>query len=348
MKNTPVTIKSIAEALNISISTVSRALRDMPEIKAETRAAVQRLAAELDYQPNQLAKNLLHSRTRTIGVLMPNLSYHFYTAMLASIEEEALRAGYSVLVCQSNESHEREIVNMQNLLRSQVEGVLLSVARDSTDYEHITRLTRRNFPLVLFDRYADEIDACKVIIDDQDAAFRATGHLIAQGCRRIGFLAGPANLLISNQRLAGYRAALARHGLPADPAHVLHCDLTPEDASAQTRRLVSLPSPPDGLLMVSNRIAYPAMLTLKQLGVRLPEELALVSFNNEPSAALFSPTLTSVAHPIAGMAREMVRLLLLQIEQDTPFAPETRIFEAELIIRESSAKNRPAASPPCI
>nr|WP_316932310.1 LacI family DNA-binding transcriptional regulator [Hymenobacter terrenus] len=257
MKNTPVTIKAIAATLNVSISTVSRALRDMPEVRAETRAAVQRLAAELDYQPNQLAKNLLYSRTRTIGVLMPNLSYHFYTAMLASIEEAALAAGYSLLVCQSNESHEREIINIQNLLRGQVEGFLLSVARDSTDYEHIARLTRRNFPLVLFDRYADEINASKVIIDDKGAAYRATEHLIEQGCRRIGFLAGPPNLLISNQRLLGYRAALVQYGLPLNDAYMLHCDLTPEDARTQTNRLMNLPAPPMACLWLATALPTP-------------------------------------------------------------------------------------------
>lgn len=143
MKNSPVTIKDIARSLNISISTVSRALRGMPEIHIDTRNAVMRLAEELDYQPNQLAKNLAKSRTRTIGVILPNLSYYYFSAMLNSIEESALQAGYSVLVCQTNESYLREITNIQNLMRSQVEGFIISLSRDTDKYEHVERLAKK-------------------------------------------------------------------------------------------------------------------------------------------------------------------------------------------------------------
>ena len=222
MKNTPVTIKDIARSLNISISTVSRALRGLPEIHPDTRNAVVKLAEELDYQPNQLAKNLAKSRTKTIGVIVPNLSYHFFSAMLNSIEEAALQAGYSVLVCQSNESYLREITNIQNLQRSQVEGFIISLSRDTDNYEHVERLARKNVPLVLFDRYAESIDVSKVIVDNEAAAFKATEHLIENGCQRIGFLAGPARLLLSNQRIKGYQAALAKHNLLVGDQYVLH------------------------------------------------------------------------------------------------------------------------------
>ena len=159
MKNAPVTIKDIARQLNVSISTVSRALRGMPEIHPDTRSAVVKLAEELDYQPNQLAKNLAKSRTRTIGVIVPNLSYYYFSAMLNSIEEAALQAGYSVLVCQTNESYLREKTNIQNLLRSQVEGFIISLSRDTDNYEHVERLTRKQIPLVLF-RPLCRIDKC--------------------------------------------------------------------------------------------------------------------------------------------------------------------------------------------
>ncbi|AMJ67506.1 LacI family DNA-binding transcriptional regulator [Hymenobacter sp. PAMC 26628] len=340
MKSTPVTLKAIARELNISLSTVSRALRGMPEVHADTRAAVHRLAAELDYQPNQLATNLAHSRTKTIGVLMPSLSYHFYSALLSSIEDAAMLAGYSVLVCQSNESHLREITNIQNLMRSQVEGFLIALSRDTSSYEHIERLTRKNFPLVLFDRCADGIAASKVIIDNEAAAFNATEHLIEQGCQRIGFLAGPPNLLISSQRVAGYQAALARHGLPARREHLLHCDFTQEDAIAQTQKLLSQRQLPDGLLVVSDRVAFPAMYTLKQRGVRIPQDLAIASFNNEPFAALQTPGLTSVSQPLPEMGIETVRLLLRQLDADHEQPPlETKVLGTQLVIRESSLRN---------
>lgn len=341
MKNAPVTIKAIAQELNISLSTVSRALRGMPEVHADTRAAVHRLAAELDYQPNQLAKNLAHSRTRTIGVIVPNLGYHFFSAMLNSIEEAAMQAGYSVLVCQSNESHLREIINIQNLLRGQVEGFIISLARDTTNFEHVERLIRKGFPLVLFDRYAEGIEASKVIVNNHQAAFNVAEHLIEQGCQRIGFLAGPPNLLISNQRLSGFRAALAQHGMSVNEEYVLHCDYTQENAIAQTLRLMSLPQPPDGLLVVSDRVAFPAMFALQQKGVRIPDDLAIASFNNEPFAALQSPSLTSVSQPIQEMGIETVRLLLRQLDAESDLPPlETKILDTQLIVRESSLRKK--------
>lgn len=337
MRNAPVTIKVIAKTLNISLSTVSRALRGMPEVHPDTRAAVQRLAAELDYQPNQLAKNLAHSSTRTIGVIVPNLSYHFFAAMLNSIEDAAMQAGYSVLVCQSNESRLREAMNIQNLMRGQVDGFVISLARDTNNYEHIERLIRKNFPLVLFDRYAEGIEASKVVVDNYEAAFHVTEHLLTNGCQRIGFLAGPPGLLISNQRLAGYRAALTHHGLAVDESHIFHCDYTQENTVAQTLRLLRLPRPLDGLLVVSDRMAFSAMHTLKQKGVCIPEDLAVASFNNEPFAEFQTPALTSVSQPIQAIGVETVRLLLKQLDSanEQPLV-ETRVLATQLVVRESS------------
>jgi len=341
MKITPVTIKDIARSLNISISTVSRALRGMPEIHPDTRKAVMRLAEELDYQPNQLAKNLAKSRTKTIGVIVPNLSYYYFSAMLNSIEESALQAGYSVLVCQTNESYLREITNIQNLMRSQVEGFIISLSRDTDNYEHVERLARKNIPLVLFDRYAESIDASKVIVDNQAAAFKATEHLIENGCRRIGFLAGPPQLLLSNQRIAGYREALANHGLNMGDQYIVHCDYTQENTIMQALTLMSLPQPPDGVVMISDRVAYPAMYAMNQKGLRIPDDVAIVSFNNEPVSAFFSPALSSVSQPIQEMGTETVRLLLKQLDaaDDIPVAKETRVMETQLIVRASSLRS---------
>jgi len=345
MRSAPVTIKDIAKALNISISTVSRALRGMPEIHADTRMAVMRLAEELDYQPNQLAKNLLKSQTRTIGVILPNMSYYFFSAMLNSIEEAAMQAGYSVLVCQSNESYLREKTQMENLLRSQVEGFIISLSLDTNNCEHVERLVRKNIPLVLFDRYADSIRASKVIVDNFDAAFKATEHLVENGCKRIAFMAGPPQLLLSNQRIDGYRAALAKYGLPVSEQYILHCDYTQEDTLMQTLTMMNLPQPPDGLLTVSDRIAYPAMYALKQKGVRIPEDIAIVSFNNEPISMFVTPSLTSISQPIQSMGMETVRLLLKQLEATdlAPYVPETKVMPTELIVRESSMRKAPTS-----
>ncbi|MFC0184454.1 transcriptional regulator, LacI family [Pseudarcicella hirudinis] len=337
MKGTPVTIKDIAKALNISISTVSRALRGMPEIHESTRTAVIKLAEELDYQPNQLAKNLAKSRTKTIGVIVPNLSYYFFSAALNSIEEAAMQAGYSVMVCQSNESYLREVTNIQNLLRGQVEGFIISLARDTNDYSHIHKLMRKEVPLVLFDRYADEIEATKVIVNNKEAAFKATEHLLENGCKKIGFLAGPPNLLISTQRLMGYKEALEKHGIAFSNTNVFHTDFTQDNTVIKTLEMMSTLNP-DGIVAVSDRIAFSAMFALKQKGLRIPEDVAVVSFNNEPICTLLSPTLSSVSQPVQEMGTEVVRLLLRQIENEHKLPVETKILETNLIVRESSAR----------
>lgn len=339
MKNTPVTIKDIARLLNISISTVSRALRGLPEIHPDTRETVIRLAEELDYQPNQLAKNLAKSRTKTIGVIVPNLSYYYFSAMLNSIEEAALQAGYSVLVCQTNESYLRETTNIQNLLRSQVEGFIISLSRDTDDYEHVERLVRKNIPLVLFDRYVESINVSKVIVDNYAAAFKATEHLIENGCRRIGFLAGPTQLVLSNRRVEGYQAALTKHALSVGDQYVFHCDYTHENTIRQTLAMMSLPQPPDGVVMISDRMAYSAIYAMKQKEIRIPEDVAIVSFNNEPVSAYFSPALSSISQPIQEMGTEAVRLLLRELEAiDNTVPKETKVMETQLIVRASSLR----------
>lgn len=310
----------------------------MPEIHPDTRNAVKRLAEELDYQPNQLAKNLVKSRTKTIGVIFPNLSYHYFSAMLNSLEEAAMQAGYSVLVAQTNESYVRETINIQNLLRSQIEGLILSLSRDTANFEHVERLVKKGFPIVLVDRTADLTSVSKIVVDNRLAAFKATEHLIEQGCQRIGFLAGPPQLSLSRQRIDGYLAAASKHGVTAGDQYIRHCDYTNENTILQTLALMSLPYPPDGIVAISDRIAYPALYAIEQKGLFVPKDVAVVSFNNEPVSAYFSPGLSSINQPISEMATETVRLLLRQIESPEVLPSETKIFDTQLIIRESSLR----------
>ncbi|GAB4191521.1 MAG: LacI family DNA-binding transcriptional regulator [Thermoflexibacter sp.] len=339
MRTGQVTIKDIAKRLNISVSTVSRALRDMPEIHPDTKKAILKLAEELDYQPNQLAKNLAKSSTKTIGVIVPNLSYYFFSAVLNSIEEAAMQAGYSVLVCQTNESHAKEVTNIQNLMRGQVEGLLISLSRDTDNCEHIHRLLQKNVPLVLFDRYMNDLDASKVIVDNHAAAFKATEHLIENHCTKIGFLAGPPHLLISNQRLSGYKAALEKHGLEFDSRYVFHCDYTKENAIAQTLAMMQLDPPPNGIFAVSDRVAFATIFALRSKGYQIPQDIAIVSFNNEPVCEFLTPSLTSISQPIDQIGRESVRLLLQQIEAKEDIIPkQVSVLDTALVVRESSVR----------
>jgi len=334
-----VTIKDIARHLNVSVATVSRAMRDMPEIKPETRDAVLKLAKEWDYQPNILATSLVKSRTKTIGVIVPDLAYHFFASVIKGIEEEAIARGYSLLLTQTSELYERELTNVQNLSRGQVEGFIISLSQETTDFEHLKRLQRKGIPVVFFDRDAGEIDVTKVMVDNVNAAFEATNHLIDNGCKRIAFLAGPASVTVSNQRQTGYLQALNHAGLEVDKSLIVHGNYNLQKIIELTNYLFELQNPPDGLVVVSDRLAVGAIKALKAKNIRIPEDVAIVSFNDEPVCTIVSPSLTSVAQPTTEIGKMATSLLISQIENSTiQHKPEVIILKTELKVRESSMK----------
>ena len=335
-----VTIKDLARHLNISVATVSRAMRDMPEIKAETRDAVLKLAKEWDYQPNLLATNLVKNRTKTIGVIVPDLAYHFFASVIKGIEEEAIARGYSLLLTQTSELYERELTNVQNLSRGQVEGFIVSISQETTDFEHLKRLQRKGIPLVFFDRDADEIDVSKVMVDNVGAAYEATKHLIENGSKRIAFLAGPSNVTVSNLRQSGYEKAIQDAGLDLDKSLVVHGNYNLLQAIKLTNELFELENPPDGLVVVSDRLAVGAIAALRKKNIRIPEDVAIVSFNDEPICTIVTPTLSSVAQPTFEMGKMAITLLINQIENPVSAdKPEVIVFKTELKIRESSLRN---------
>ena len=335
-----VTIKDLARHLNISVATVSRAMRDMPEIKAETRDAVLKLAKEWDYQPNLLATNLVKNRTKTIGVIVPDLAYHFFASVIKGIEEEAIARGYSLLLTQTSELYERELTNVQNLSRGQVEGFIVSISQETTDFEHLKRLQRKGIPLVFFDRDADEIDVPKVMVDNVGAAYEATKHLIENGSKRIAFLAGPSNVTVSNLRQSGYEKAIQDSGLDLDESLVVHGNYNLQQAIKLTNELFELENPPDGLVVVSDRLAVGAIAALRKKNIRIPEDVAIVSFNDEPICNIVTPTLTSVSQPTFEMGKMAITLLINQIENPNCVdKPEVIVFKTELKIRESSLRN---------
>ena len=334
-----VTIKDLARHLNISVATVSRAMRDMPEIKAETRDAVLKLAKEWDYQPNLLATNLVKSRTKTIGVIVPDLAYHFFASVIKGIEEEAFARGYSLLLTQTSEMYERELTNVQNLSRGQVEGFIISLSQETTDFEHLKRLQRKGIPLVFFDRNAEEIDVPKVMVDNVGAAYEATKHLIENGCKRIAFLAGPVNVTVSNQRQMGYENALKDSGFQFDNTLIVHGNYNLQRIIELTDELFNLQNPPDGLVVVSDRLAVSAISALRKKNIKIPEDVAIVSFNDEPICTIVTPSLTSVSQPTFDMGKMAMSLLISQIDNpNTELKPDVIVFKTELKIRESSMR----------
>jgi LacI family transcriptional regulator len=332
-----ITIKDIAIALNISTSTVSRALRDAPDVKAETKAAVKALSEKLDYQPNRLALSLLNRQTNTIGVIIPNLDYVLST-MVKGIDEVALGAGYTVMVCQSDESYGREMVNTKRLLDSLVDGFIVSVSSETKIFEHIKKIQDKKIPLVLFDRIVNNIAAPKIRLDNIDGGVQATEHLIEEGYKKIAILAGPENLNISNKRMEGYLQTLKTHGLRSDKGHIIHCDFNQQYAYEATKELLASKNRPDAIFTISDRMAIGAMLAIKEKGLSMPHDIGLVGFNNEPIVSLVTPAISSVEMYAFEIGKATARAYIEMMSGATGMSDQEIIIKPKLFVRTSSKR----------
>ncbi|MGB4844357.1 MAG: LacI family DNA-binding transcriptional regulator [Ferruginibacter sp.] len=333
----PPTIKDIARQLNISVSTVSRAIRNASDVNKETKQAVMNLVDELNYQPNQLALSLRNKQTHTIGVIVPNLDY-VLSMMVRGIDEVALEAGYTVMICQSNESFGREILNTRRLLESLVDGFIVSVSAETKNFDHIKKIQEKEIPLVVFDRVTTHLKAPSVRIDNEDGGFQATEHLIEQGYKRIAILAGPKNLDISNKRMDGYLAALKKHGIKTDQSLIMHCDFNQDYAFFATEELLAMKKRPDAIFTISDRMAIGAMLAIKKKGLNMPHDIGLVGFNDEPILSLVSPTISSVEQPSFELGKITAKLFIEAMHNKGDMSDVEKILKPKLYIRESSQK----------
>lgn len=338
MKSKAPTLKDIAQQLGISISTVSRALRGMPEVNAETREAVMKLSKEVDYEPNMMATSLLKRQSNLIGVMVPNMDYFFSTAV-KGMDEAALEAGYTVVVCQSNESYGREIANVQRLLQSHVDGFIVSLSSETQNTDHFKRIVNKNIPLVFFDRDCSDIDTPKILLDNYGGAYQAVRHLLDRGYRRIAYLGGRRNLSISNTREQGYRDAIIQYGLEVEESINIHGDFDQNFAYQTVIDLLNAPSNrPDAFFAVSDRLAIGAFQAIKDLGLKMPQDIGLIGFNDEPIMSLISPSVSSVSQPVFEMGKMAARLLIEQLHSDSSELNRSEVFNPKLKIRESSMR----------
>jgi LacI family transcriptional regulator len=335
--NKQATIKDIAKALKISTSTVSRALRDAPDVNKDTRNAVVSLSEELSYQPSRLALSLQQKQTHTIGVIVPNLDYVIAT-MVKGIDEAALEAGYTVMVCQSNESFGREMVNTRRLLDSLVDGFIISVSSETKVFDHFKKIQQKNMPMVVFDRVSADLVAPKVKLDNAEGGWLAGEHLVEQGYKRIAVLAGPKNLAISNERLEGCLKALKRHKIKMDPSHLIHCGFNQQNAFEATMDLLRSRTRPDAIFTISDRMAIGAMLAIKEKGLTMPKDIGLVGFNNEPVTSLVTPGISSVEQPAFEIGKAAAKLFLEQMHHEEDLSHIETILRPRLVKRESSSK----------
>jgi LacI family transcriptional regulator len=343
MKYVQVTIKDIARELGISPSTVSRALKDHPDISPETKRAVNELAEKLNYQPNIVALNLRQSKTNTIGVIIPEIVHFFFSTIIKGIDDVAYSAGYNVILAQSNESLEREKTDLKALFNSRVDGMLMSLSRETTNFEHIESILAKGVPVVFFDRVFNNPSLSTVVVDDYEGAKEATLHLIEQGCKRIAHIEGPPNLAISKQRLKGYEDALKQHKMPLSDELVVACPFgSIEEGRAATEKLLMLKTPPDGIFASNDPAAIGSMQAIKEKGLKIPKDVAVVGFSNWLFSSMLEPPLSSVDQPGFEMGQEAAKLLIRHIEMkeknDAEPPAETKVLKTRLIVRESSLK----------
>jgi DNA-binding LacI/PurR family transcriptional regulator len=333
----PATIKDLARELNLSPSTVSRALRNHPDISPLTKKRVISLADKLDYHPDSIARSLQTKKTKTIGVIVPEIKQPFFASVINGIEEFAFAAGYTIIVCQSNETYEREVVYTRSLVSHRVAGLLVSLSKSTKNFDHFRVLQRRKVPVVFFDRVSNEIEVSKVVVDDYNGAFDVVSHLIQSGYKRIAHLAGPKNLSISKFRLKGYKDALEQGNLAFSGDLVVNGGLDDTDGIVGFQKLLNLKPLPDAVFAVNDPVAIGAFVAIKDHGLIIPTDIALAGFSNTHMTSLLDPPLTTVEQPSYEIGKTAAQLLMEQINSnDEKFVPKFKVLKTHLIVRGST------------
>lgn len=336
-KSSEPTIHDIARELNISASTVSRALNNSPRISTKTKELIKEVAERLGYRPNTLASNLRNKKSNTIGIVVPLINRHFFSSVISGVEDVAFKAGFNVVISQSNDLYEKEVKIVHSMFLNRVDGLIISISMQTNTFEHLKMFSKKSAPLVFFDRVVPEIETDKIIIDDFAGAYKVTQHLIDQGYKRIAHLAGPQNLLTYNFRKKGYIEALVRNGMEYDETLVLENTLTSEAGVNSAKTLMNLMKKPDAIFCGNDITALSAMMYLKDKGVNIPKDMGIVGFSNEPFSKVVSPSISTIAQPAFEMGQKAAELIIKKIENNDKTV-NTIVMPSELIIRDSSLR----------
>ncbi len=332
-----INLKRLARELNLSASTVSRALRGSHEIKQETKDRVKALAIKLGYQPNPHASSLRQSKSSTIAVIIPEIENNFFSQVMNGVEDVAQKKGYHVLIYLTHEAYLREKDILQVLRNGRVDGVMISVSNTTADFSHLQDLNVSRLPLVFFDRIVESIDVPRVSSDDVEAAFKGTEHLVARGCRRIAYLSMSGSLSISSRRKTGYQKALDKHGLGAD-AITLECGTDDAANRVLIRQLLQRKPAPDAVFAAVEKLAINTYEVCRELRLKIPQGLKVISFSNLSATALFDPPLTTIVQPAYEIGKEAAALLFKIIEKKTLVPGEKKaVFASHIVERASTA-----------
>ncbi len=331
-------LKDFAKELNISVPTVSRALKNHPDIGKALKLKVWELAKKHNYPIGENKNIRKETATKTIGVIVPNVEKNFYASIISGIENYAKKEGYFIIMANSRESYEVEKECVENLLKLKVEGLIVCLSKETNNDEHFNKIGKKDIPLVFFDRICRSQEFSSVIADNSNAAQTITNHLIKSGAKNIAHIAGPQILSITKERIDGYMKALEENNSPFDKNNLVYCDLSINGAKNAINKLLDAPQKPDAVFCVNDTIAYVAMKEVKKRGYKIPEDIAITGFNDEFHSIFVEPALTTISHPTFEMGQETARLLIKQIASTCPHAPRQIIMKTQLVIRDSSVK----------
>lgn len=340
MKFEAITIKDIAKALGLSTSTVSRALRDSHEISTETKKLVLEYAEKNNYHPNPIALSLKERRSRSIGVIVCEIANSYFSQVINGIESIAYNNGYNVIIAQSRESFDRELLNLQYLTSRSIDGLIISVSTETTDFSYMKELHEKKMPIVFFDRVVDDINTHKVTSESFKGAYDATKHLIECGYKRIAAISNPELVSISRERLAGYKAALTDNGMTTDESMIKYCQhggMIFSEVENAINELLSLHYPPDAIFAAADKLTTNCLRIFISKGINVPGDMGLIGFSNSDLAELIEPPLSVIRQPAFEMGEVAMNLLLQLIESKRPVTDfETKVLSTELLIRGST------------
>jgi len=325
MKNNPITIIDIAKILGISKSTVSRALKNHPDISQATKDAVNRLAENLKYIPNAVAASFRNRKSKVIGLIVPQISCFFFPSVVRGVEEIVHKRGYNLLILQSNESYEREVENLNILIANNVEGILASVSLETKNFDHFQHVIDIALPIVFFDRVVNDMNVDTVLVDDVTGSFKAVNHLLDAGRRRVAICVANMNLLISRNRLQGYKNALIERGITVDEELIISCEST-EETEQETLRLLNMENPPDSIFAISDLTMTGVMKAIFQKGLKVPDGISVVGFCEEPFRSMYNPPLSSIEPMGFEIGKKSTELLFERIDGYLTINSEPRVI----------------------
>lgn len=335
-----VTIYDVAKALNLSPSTVSRALKDHPHIKKETKRKIIMTAAEMGYRHNKFASSLRQKHTNTIGVVVPRLNSQFMASALAGIEKITSENGYGLIISQSQESWRKEISCVSTLFNSRVDGLIVSLAYETKNLEHFNIFFNKEIPVVFFDRVADCNGCMNVIIDNYKAGYEAASHLLEQGCKRIVHIGGNMLRNVYSERFRGFKQAHIDYNVEFDKDLLFITDMSGKAGIDLAEKILKMKKRPDGIFSSNDTSAVSAIVELQKAGVRIPDEISVVGFNNDPISQVVQPNLTTIDYPAREVGEIAASSLIGQLKNSQPSNLSTIVLKHTLIIRNSSIKNK--------